>query len=369
MTETFKQYYAYSDSQDQIKNPDLYIQKTFLRRYPSDSIDEIAPTNIPSRSIRVEYFKLIYKEDFVEFLQKQKVTEESWYNTREIDRMSFYSEYDKHIQIQKYKKDAEKEKEEKEKAMETLKEKEQESLRVIEKERERADKAEKALMEFLLERAEKERIEKEKESKEMNTTNKLLEGNQEEDKSEEQTNDKTNKNDDPSNKTTNMMTDNKQEEETKILEKTKSKGFGVYTCIEFSTIDEQENLFRNIESATKDLQRILIDIVNKTKESYESDNKLSAYNLNKDYDKSARHLVDAFNIPNELSNEWARLTEICETNDKACRALYLEFQKALTLIIDYSKRMSDNNRDLQVQKEESDKKLVTIQSNFSSQEN
>ena len=217
--------------------------------------------------------------------------------------MSFYSEYDKHIQIQKYKKEAEKEKEEKEKAMETLKEKEQESLRIIEKERERADKAEKALMEFLLERAEKERIEKEKESKEMNTTNKLLEGNQEEDKYNEQTNDKTNKNDDPSNKTTNMMTDNKQEEETKILEKTKSKGFGVYTCIEFSTIDKQENLFRNIESATKDLQRILIDIVNKTKESYESDNKLSAYNLNKDYDKSARHLVDAFNIPNELSNE------------------------------------------------------------------
>ena len=72
MTETFKQYYAYSDSQDQIKNPDLYIQDTLPRRHHSDSIDEISPTNIPSRSIRIEYFKLIYKEDFVEFLQKIK---------------------------------------------------------------------------------------------------------------------------------------------------------------------------------------------------------------------------------------------------------------------------------------------------------
>ena len=361
MTETFKQYYAYSDSQDQIKNHDLYIQDTLLRRHHSDSIDEISPTNVLPRSIKVGYFRDVYKEEFIYYLQRQWVTEDIWYTLSQEDKEYYCSDYSKHIETQKQLEDALK--------MVKIEKK------AKEKERERADKleiklmefklerVEKALMEMQLERAEKERLEKEKESKEMNTTNKLLEGNQEEDKSEEQTNDNTNKNDDPSNKTTNMMTDNKQEEETKILEKTKSKGFGVYTCIEFSTIDEQENLFRNIESATKDLHRILIDIVNKTKESYESDNKLSAYNLNKDYDKSARHLVDAFNIPNELSNEWARLVEICETNDKACRALYHEFQKALTLIIDYSKTMIDNyNRDLLEQKEELEKKLATIQS-------
>ena len=289
MTETFKQYYAYSDSQDQIKNPDLYIQDTLLRRHHSDSIDEISPTNVLPRSIKIRYFRDVYKEEFINYLQRQWVTEDIWYTLSQEDKEYYCSDYRKHIEAQKQLEDA-------------LKMVEIEK-KTKEKERERADKLEIKLMEFKLERAEKERIEKEKESKEMNTTNKLLEGNQEEDKSEEQTNDNTNKNDDPSNKTANMMTDNKQEEETKILEKTKSKGFGVYTCIEFSTIDKQENLFRNIETSTKYLQRILIDIVNKTKESYESDNKLSAYNLNKDYDKSARHLVDAFNIPNELSNE------------------------------------------------------------------
>ena len=360
MTETFRQYYAYSDSQDHIKNPDLYIQDTLLRRHHSDSIDEISPTNVLPRSIKVSYFRDVYKEEFINYLVRQYVTEDCWYTLSQKDKEYYCSDYSKHIETHKQ--------------LEEYRMMIEMEIKEREKERERADKAEKALMELkleraekalmelLIERAEKERLEKEKESKEMNTTNKLLEGNQEEDKYNEQTNDKTNKNDDPSNKTTNKMTDNKQEEETKILEKTKSKGFGVYTCIEFSTIDKQENLFRNIESATKDLQRILIDIVNKTKESYESDNKLSAYNLNKDYDKSARHLVDAFNIPNELSNEWARLTEICETNDKACRALYLEFHKALTLIIDYSNTMIDNyNRDLQVQKEELEKKLEAIQ--------
>ena len=314
-----------------------------------DSDGEDSSINILNEPRMPSYFHEVYKEEFINFVLKRRVDEDTWSAKNVKQRDKYYAVYIYQLQHQKkiYEMDkiVEKERERAEKERERAEK---------ERERERAEKAEKTLMELQLERAEKE-------SKEMNTTNKLLEGNQE-DRSKEQTDDKTNKNEDPSNKTTNKMTDNKQEEEAKVPEKTKSKGFGVYTCIKFYIIDEQENLFKNIESATKDLQRILIDIVLKTKELFELNSKLSAYNLNKDYDKSARYLIDAFNIPNELSNEWARLTEICETNDKACRALYLEFQKALTLIIDYSKTMIDNyNRDLQVQKEELEKKLEAIQ--------
>ena len=168
-------------------NRDMQSQRNNLYQEYSESSSVNYPIKTPSRLLRFKYFKLVYKEDFVEFVQKQEVTEEDWYNSNEIDKISLYSEYNKHIQYQKkveeYKKEAEKEIEiereraqqerreaqqerrekekaieerereriEREKAMEALKEKEQESL----KERERAERAEKALMEMQLERAEK----------------------------------------------------------------------------------------------------------------------------------------------------------------------------------------------------------------------
>ena len=175
-------------------NRDMQSQRNNLFQEYSGSSSENYPIKTPSRLLRFKYFKLVYKEDFVEFVQKQEVTEEDWYNSNEIDKISLYSEYDKHIQYQKkveeYKKEAEKEIEiereraqqerrekekeieerkreriEKEKAMEALKEKEQKSLKEreraeqererAEQERERAERAERALMEMQLERAEK----------------------------------------------------------------------------------------------------------------------------------------------------------------------------------------------------------------------
>ena len=56
--------------------------------------------------------------------------------------------------------------------------------------------------------------------------------------------------------------------------------------------------------------------------------------------------------------------KICESNlynNQACQALHQDFEKALDLIRENSRRMIDNyNRDLQVQKEELEKKLEAI---------
>ena len=78
-----------------------------------------------------------------------------------------------------------------------------------------------------LESAEKGRPEKESEREERNTTNKLLERKQEENKSDEPTDYKTNKSVDPLDKITNKMT-GKNQVEAKIPEKSKSKGFWVF---------------------------------------------------------------------------------------------------------------------------------------------
>ena len=142
----------------------MQFQRSNIHQEYSKIMSDYLPTNIKSKPLKVDYFHLIHKEDFVEFLQMKEITEEDWYNTTEMDRMTYYSGYDKHIQIQNCQKEAEKkieierekaqqERIEKEKAMEALKEKElekekvmealkvkeQESLKEIEKEREKAE--------------------------------------------------------------------------------------------------------------------------------------------------------------------------------------------------------------------------------------
>ena len=65
---------------------------------------------------------------------------------------------------------------------------------------------------------------------------------------------------------------------------------------------------------------------------------------------------------NENIMELKRLSESNFYNNQACQALHQDFIKALNLIMENSKRMIDNyNRDLQVQKEELEKKLEAIQ--------
>ena len=157
IAEDYNQPNIYSYNQGLNINRDFHIQRSNPHQEYSESISEYIPTNMQSKPLRVDYFHLIHEEDFVEFLQMKNITEEDWYNTTEIDRMTYYSGYDKHIQIQNCQKEAEKkieieriekekameEKEreriEKEKVMEALKVKEQESLKEIEKEREKAE--------------------------------------------------------------------------------------------------------------------------------------------------------------------------------------------------------------------------------------
>ena len=58
------------------------------------------------RSIKVGYFRDVYKEEFISYLVRQFVTEDSWYTLNQEDKEYYCSDYSKHIETQKQLEDA-----------------------------------------------------------------------------------------------------------------------------------------------------------------------------------------------------------------------------------------------------------------------